>query len=72
MLFVRENRYQRSTLSHELSPTLGQRKEFYEVKNRCRAFDKLSYDQHPNQKDNTSILRDIRYLTAAFNVSYFL
>ena len=32
----------------------------------------LPYKKHPNQESNGSILRDIRYLTTAFHLSYFL
>ena len=39
VLFVREDRYKDSTLSHELSHTLGQKgKEFYDSKHKCRDF----------------------------------
>ena len=36
------------------------------------ASDILPYEKHPNQKNNTTILRDIRYLTVTFNAVYFL
>ena len=32
--------------------------------------DRLSYQKHPNQKDNTIILRDIRYFTVGFHTAY--
>lgn len=39
VLFVREDRYKHSTLSHELGHTLGQRgKEFYDPKHTCKDF----------------------------------
>ena len=38
VLFIREDRHKHSTLSHELGHALGQRKEFYESKYKCRDF----------------------------------
>ncbi|MCZ0931829.1 MAG: hypothetical protein OXJ52_01580 [Oligoflexia bacterium] len=36
------------------------------------ASDKLPYKKHPNQENNTAILRDISYWTVALNVNYLL
>ena len=36
------------------------------------ASNKLPYKKHPNQKNNTTILRDISYWTVALNVNYLL
>ena len=38
VLFVREDSYNDGSLSHELGHSLGQRKEFYEQKYKCRDF----------------------------------
>ena len=39
VLFIREDRYKHSTLSHELGHTLGQRgREFYDPEQKCRDF----------------------------------
>ena len=51
VLFVREDSYTDSTLSHELGHTLGQRgKEFYDPTQKCRDF---KYDSNQNCPDYT-------------------
>ena len=55
VLFVREDSYQAGTLSHELSHTLGQKREFYDFKQKCRDFYNEIEKECPDYKMKRSL-----------------
>ncbi|MCZ0932345.1 MAG: hypothetical protein OXJ52_04230 [Oligoflexia bacterium] len=56
VIFVREDRYKHSTLSHELGHSLGQRgREFYDEKQKCRDFKYQTEKECPDYEMKRSL-----------------